>query len=138
MLNYKTHLDKGSMFNTPPVFPIYVLMLTLRWLKEQGGLTGIAKHNHVKGNLLYQELDSNPCFEGTAAKEDRSLMNVCFLPTKDEYTQPFLELCKEAGINGIKGHRSVGGFRASIYNAMAHESVEVLTQVMRDFALKNG
>lgn len=138
MLNYKTHVDKGSMFNTPPVFPIYVLMLTLRWLKGQGGLKGIQQHNEDKGKLLYDELDRNSCFTGTAAKEDRSLMNVCFLPTKEEYTQPFLDACQKAGINGIKGHRSVGGFRASIYNAMRKESIQALIGVMQDFEKKQG
>ena len=133
MLNYKTHVDKESMFNTPPVFPIYVLMLTLRWLKGQGGLKGIQQHNEAKAKMLYDELDRNTCFTGTAAKEDRSLMNACFLPTKEEYTEPFLKACQENGISGIKGHRSVGGFRASIYNAMQMESIETLVRVMQEF-----
>lgn len=138
MLNYKTHFEKESMFNTPPVFPIYVMMLTLRWLKEQGGLTGIQQHNEAKGKLIYDELDRNSCFTGTAEKEDRSLMNACFLPNKDEYTEPFLKACTEAGISGIKGHRSVGGFRASIYNAMSLESVQTLVDVMQEFERNNG
>ncbi len=138
MLDYNTHVEKGSMFNTPPVFPIYVLMLTLRWLKAKGGLSGIAKHNEEKAAMLYKEIDENPCFTGTAEAEDRSLMNVCFLPTKPEYTTPFLNLCEEAGISGIKGHRSVGGFRASIYNAMPKESVEWLVKVMQQFAQSQG
>lgn len=138
MLNYQTHIDKGSMFNTPPVFPIYVLMLTLRWIKAKGGLVGIEKMNKSKARLLYKEIDENPCFHGTVDKRDRSLMNVCFLPTKEEYTAPFLDRCKEAGINGIKGHRSVGGFRASIYNAMPRRSVKALVEVMQAFAEKHG
>ena len=109
MLNYQTHIDKGSMFNTPPAFPIYVLMITLRWIKSKGGLTGIEKMNKSKARLLYNEIDNNPCFEGSVNIKDRSLMNACFLPTKDEYTAPFLEMCTSAGISGLKGHRSVGG-----------------------------
>lgn len=138
MLNYKTHADKGSMFNTPPAFPIYVLMLTMRWLKAQGGLKGIEQHNIAKANLLYNEIDSNPMFHGTVAKEDRSRMNVCFLPKDAELTQPFIDACTDAGINGIKGHRSVGGFRASIYNAMTKSSVQALVDVMQDFSKKFG
>ncbi len=138
MLNYKTHIDKGSMFNTPPCFPIYVLMLTLRWVKEKGGLSGVEKMNKSKARLLYKEIDDNPCFKGTADKKDRSLMNVCFLPTKEEYTAPFLEMCNEAGISGVKGHRSVGGFRASIYNAMPRRSVKILVDVMQAFASNYG
>lgn len=138
MLDYNTHVQNGSLYNTPPVFPIYVLMLTLRWIKNKGGLSVIAKYNEEKAALLYKEIDENPCFTGTANKEDRSLMNVCFLPTQPGYTEPFLQLCKEAGITEIKGHRSVGGFRASIYNAMPLESVELLVEVMRHFAQKHG
>jgi len=138
MLNYQTHVDKDSMFNTPPVFPIYVLMLTLRWIKQKGGLEAVEKMNKSKARLLYKEIDNNPCFQGTADKKDRSLMNVCFLPTKEEYTAPFLEMCNEAGIAGIKGHRSVGGFRASIYNAMPRRSVQALVNVMQVFAEKHG
>lgn len=138
MLDYRTHIAKGSMFNTPPAFPIYVLMLTLRWLKEKGGLEAIEKVNRSKGRLIYREIDTNPCFEGTVDKKDRSLMNACFLPTKEEYTEPFLKMCDEAGISGVKGHRSVGGFRASIYNAMPRRSVKVLVEVMQAFAQKHG
>ena len=138
MLNYQTHIAKGSMFNTPPAYPIYVLMLTMRWLKKQGGLAAIEKRNIEKANLLYQEIDRNPLFEGTVAKEDRSRMNVCFLPTHAAHTQPFIDMCTEAGINGIKGHRSVGGFRASIYNAMPKSSVQVLVDVMQHFLQKFG
>lgn len=138
MLNYQTHIDKDSLYNTPPVFPIYILMLTLRWLKKVGGLKAIARHNEEKAAILYKEIDANPCFSGSVAVEDRSLMNACFLPTQPEYTEPFLKLCQEAGISGVKGHRSVGGFRASIYNAMPKESVELLVEVMRSFAQTLG
>jgi phosphoserine aminotransferase len=137
MLDYRIHVEGGSMYNTPPVFAIYVMMLTLRWIKETGGLAVIEKRNKEKAGILYDEIDANPCFEGTVAKEDRSLMNVCFLPTKPEYEAPFLELCKKADISGLKGHRSVGGFRASIYNAMEKESVQVLVEAMQEFARKN-
>jgi phosphoserine aminotransferase len=138
MLDYRTHVEGESMYNTPPVFPIYVMMLTLRWIKASGGLTAMEHHNVTKGQVLYDEIDANPCFRGTVAKADRSLMNVCFLPAKPEFEEPFMQMCKSAGISGIKGHRSVGGFRASIYNAMPLESVEVLVDVMREFARQNG
>ncbi|MCC6723143.1 MAG: 3-phosphoserine/phosphohydroxythreonine transaminase [Saprospiraceae bacterium] len=138
MFDYKLHLENGSMYNTPPVFSLYVTMLTLRWLKEQGGLAAIQKHNESKAAILYNEIDANPLFKGTVAVEDRSLMNVCFLPTNADHEAPFMEMAKAAGIDGIKGHRSVGGFRASIYNAMPQSSVQVLVDVMREFAQKNG
>ncbi len=138
MMDYSIHADNGSMFNTPPVFPLYVTMLTLRWLKAEGGLTAIQKMNEAKAAILYNEIDANPLFTGTVATEDRSLMNVCFLPTNPEHEEPFMKATKAAGIDGIKGHRSVGGFRASIYNAMPQESVQVLVDVMRDFAKQNG
>jgi phosphoserine aminotransferase len=138
MLDYRTHVDGGSMYNTPPVFPIYVLMLTLRWLKNLGGLTAIEKHNQAKAKILYDEIDTNPCFEGTVAKADRSLMNVCFLPVNPDHEALFLDACKKAEISGVKGHRSVGGFRASIYNAMPQDSVQLLVDVMQDFAMKHG
>lgn len=138
MLDYKLMLDKESMFNTPPVFPIYLSYLTLKWLKKIGGLSAIQKHNEEKAALLYNEIDSNPLFTGTAAKEDRSLMNVTFLLKDSSMDSEFMEDAKKAGISGIAGHRSVGGFRASIYNAMPTESVQVLVDVMRDFAQKKG
>jgi phosphoserine aminotransferase len=138
MLDYRTHIEGSSMYNTPPVFPIYVMLLTLRWIRDFGGLESLAAHNQLKANLLYQEIDANPCFVGTARTVDRSLMNVCFLPTKPEYEAPFMEMCKSAGIVGIKGHRSVGGFRASIYNAMEPANVQVLVDVMREFAALHG
>ncbi|HIG31985.1 MAG TPA: 3-phosphoserine/phosphohydroxythreonine transaminase [Flavobacteriales bacterium] len=131
MLDYTTHIDSGSMFNTPPVFPIYVSMLTLEWLKNLGGISTIEKINQEKADLLYNEIDRNPLFEGTANKEDRSNMNVCFLLTDGSKETQFNEMWNEAGISGIKGHRSVGGYRASIYNAMPKESIQVLVDVMQ-------
>ncbi|MFK7808955.1 MAG: 3-phosphoserine/phosphohydroxythreonine transaminase [Saprospiraceae bacterium] len=133
MLDYETHITKGSMFNTPPVYPIYVCMLTLRWLKEQGGLEVVQKANERKAALLYNEIDRNPLFRGTVAKEDRSLMNVTFLLEDDSLNEQFLAAASAAGCVGLKGHRSVGGFRASIYNAMPYESVEQLVEVMQNF-----
>ncbi len=138
MFDYRLHDENGSMYNTPPVFPLYVTMLTLRWLKSVGGLAGIQQKNEEKAAILYHEIDANPLFVGTVAKEDRSRMNVCFLPTNPEHEEPFMKMAKAEGIDGIKGHRSVGGFRASIYNAMPQESVEVLVDVMREFAVKKG
>ena len=131
MLDYKTHINKDSMFNTPPVFSIYVSMLTLEWLKKLGGIKEIEKINQQKADLLYKEIDNNPLFKGTANKEDRSNMNVCFLLTDNSKEEIFNNLCKNAGINGIKGHRSVGGYRASIYNAMPIESIQILIEVMQ-------
>jgi len=131
MLDYNTHISKGSMFNTPPVFPIYVSMLNLQWLKNLGGVEVIEKLNHEKADLLYSEIDRNPLFEGTAAKEDRSNMNVCFLLNDSSKEDAFNTLWNAAGISGIKGHRSVGGYRASMYNAMPIESVQVLIDVMK-------
>lgn len=136
MLNYQTHIAKGSTFNTPPVFPIYVLMLTLRWLKAQGGLTAIAKKNEEKAALLYDEIDSNPMFAGTVInKKDRSLMNVTFVMAEayKDKEAAFLDACKAAGCMSVKGHRSVGGFRASIYNAMPKAGIETLVKVMQEF-----
>ncbi len=138
MLDYNTHIAKGSMFNTPPAFPIYVSMLTMRWVKENGGVEAMAEKNEAKAKLLYGEIDSNPLFEGTTAVEDRSLMNVTFKMKDTEMEAAFLEACAAADCVGIKGHRSVGGFRASIYNAMPIESVQVLVDVMRDFASQNA
>jgi len=131
MLDFKTHADKDSMFNTPPVFSIYASMLTLRWIKEIGGLQEIEKRNNAKAELLYNEIDSNPLFEGTAAKEDRSYMNVTFILKDESKKAKFDELWNKANISGIKGHRSVGGYRASIYNAMPIESIQTLVDVMK-------
>ena len=131
MLDYNTHISNESMFNTPPVFPIYVSMLTLQWLKNLGGVTVMEKINQQKADLLYNEIDRNPLFVGTAAKEDRSNMNVCFLLTDNSKEAVFNAMWQEAGISGIEGHRSVGGYRASIYNAMPLESIQVLIDIMK-------
>lgn len=131
MLDYQVHISKDSMFNTPAVFPVYVSMLTLQWLKDLGGIEAIEKKNISKAELLYNEIDRNPLFKGAAAEEDRSYMNVTFLLTDDSKKEQFDKMCKDNGINGIKGHRSVGGYRASIYNAMPIESVQVLVDLMQ-------
>ena len=131
MLDYKTHIKKESMFNTPPVFPIYVSMLTLQWLKDLGGVNTIERINTEKANLLYSEIDRNSVFKGTACKEDRSNMNVCFLIVQSKLEEKFNMLCHNAGISGLKGHRSVGGYRASIYNAMPIESIQLLINIMK-------
>lgn len=136
MLDYRTHIDGGSMFNTPPVFPIFVMKETLKWLKGLGGVEAINKINVRKAEILYNEIDSNPLFVGTAAREDRSIMNVCFVmaPGYEALQDEFMSFAKERGMVGIKGHRSVGGFRASIYNACPVESVEALVACMKEFA----
>lgn len=132
MLDYKVHLDKDSMFNTPAVFAVYVSMLTLEWLKELGGIPFIEKVNQKKADLLYAEIDRNPLFKGFAAVEDRSNMNATFTLTSDSLKDTFDGLCKDAGINGLNGHRSVGGYRASMYNALPLYSVQVLVDVMQE------
>ncbi|KRO74505.1 MAG: 3-phosphoserine/phosphohydroxythreonine transaminase [Schleiferiaceae bacterium] len=131
MLDYQTHIDGESMFNTPPVFSVYTSLLTLRWMKDQGGLAAMERHNAEKAALLYAEIDRNSLFYGTAAKEDRSDMNACFLLHDEAHSEQFNTLWKEAGIVGIAGHRSVGGYRASMYNALPLESVQVLVDVMQ-------
>lgn len=136
MLDYAVHAKGESMYNTPPVFPVYVTMLTLRWLKNNGGVEWIEKINQQKADLLYGEIDRNSMFTGTVAKEDRSNMNICFLPTKEELSAEFDKLAKEAGLSGLKGHRSVGGYRASTYNALPIESVQALVDVMKEFESK--
>ncbi len=134
MLDYRVHIENSSTFNTPPVYPIYVMMLTLRWIKEQGGLEAMEQMNERKAKLLYDEIDRNPKFKGTVADEySRSLMNVTFVCTDEADTKTFMEAAEEAGCDGIVGHRSVGGFRASIYNSMPYEGVETLVKVMQDF-----
>lgn len=138
MLDYSTHVKDGSMYNTPPVFPIYVSMLTMRWIKAQGGLTAMERRAKRRANMLYKEIDENPMFEGTTSKEDRSRMNVCFLAKTPEAEKMLMELCKANGVDGIKGHRSVGGFRASMYNAMETKSVQVLIDLMKTVAAKLG
>lgn len=135
MLDYRTHVDGGSMFNTPPVFPIFVMKETLKWLKGIGGVEAINRINAEKARLLYDEIDRNSLFVGTAAREDRSIMNVCFVmaPGHEALQDEFLEFAKGKGMVGIKGHRSVGGFRASIYNACPVESVKALIACMQEF-----
>ena len=139
MLDYRTHIDGGSMFNTPPVFPIFVMKETLKWLKEQGGVEAINRINRKKAAMLYDEIDRNPLFVGTAAEEDRSIMNVCFVmaPGYEHLQDEFMTFAKERGMVGIKGHRSVGGFRASIYNACPVESVQALVDCMREFEIQH-
>ena len=131
MLDYQVHISKDSMFNTPSVFAVYVSMLTLDWLKALGGIGEIEKRNEKKAQMLYEEIDSNPLFKGTAATEDRSHMNVTFHLTDASRKEEFDSICKSQGINGLNGHRSVGGYRASIYNAMPIESVKVLVDIMK-------
>ena len=138
MMRYATHIEGGSMYNTPPVFSIYVCMATLEWLKSIGGVSAIEKINKQKAELFYNEVDTNPLFTGTCAVEDRSRMNACFLLKNPELDEEFLKQAKAHGIIGIKGHRSVGGFRASMYNAAPLESVKALTDLMKDFALKTA
>jgi phosphoserine aminotransferase len=138
MLDYATHIEGDSLYNTPPVFAIYVCMATLEWLKSIGGVPAIQKINAEKARVLYSEIDSNPLFTGTAATADRSQMNACFLLDKPEQEDEFNKVLKDSGIIGLKGHRSVGGFRASMYNALPLESVHALTKLMREFALKTA
>lgn len=132
MLNYKVHLDKDSMFNTPPVFPVYTSMLTLEWLKDLGGIRFIEDVNNQKADLLYSEIDRNPLFNGFAAKEDRSIMNATFNLVDDAHKERFDGMWKDAQINGLNGHRSVGGYRASMYNALPLYSVQALVDVMQE------
>ena len=135
MLNYKTHIDGGSMFNTPPVLPIYSAMQTLRWIKAQGGVKEMDRRATEKADMLYAEIDRNKMFVGTAAKEDRLRMNICFVmaPEYKDLEADFLKFATDKGMSGIKGHRSVGGFRASCYNAMPKESVQALIDCMQEF-----
>ena len=135
MLDYKTHIDKGSMFNTPPVFSVYTCMLNLTWLKKNGGIEAVEKRNNSKAKLIYDEIDNNELFVGFANTNDRSTMNATFNLVDDSHSEIFNSLCSKANINGINGHRSVGGYRASMYNAMDIDSVKVLTEVMTE--LKN-
>ena len=135
MLDYRTHIDKLSMFNTPPVFAIFVMKETLKWIKSIGGVEAIYEINQRKARTLYDEIDRNSLFVGTAEKEDRSLMNVCFVmaPGKEDLQDEFFAFAKERGMVGIKGHRSVGGFRASLYNACSQEDVDALVACMQEF-----
>jgi len=138
ILDYRNHIKEGSMLNTPPVFAVYVAMLTLRWLKRQSGVAAIEKLNDAKANLFYNTLDSLPVFKGPVAKEDRSKMNAVFVMSDPSLEKEFLDLCKKENMIGVKGHRSVGGFRVSMYNALQLESVKAITDLMKDFAAKRG
>lgn len=134
MMDYRIHIENGSMLNTPPVFAIYICMLTLRWLKARGGVAAIEKENRQKAKLLYDTIDAFPeVFTGTVAKEDRSLMNVCFVMKDAAAEERFNALCQQENFVGVKGHRSVGGFRVSLYNALPYESVVALTDAMKHF-----
>ncbi|HUW04724.1 MAG TPA: 3-phosphoserine/phosphohydroxythreonine transaminase [Williamwhitmania sp.] len=140
MLDYRTHIKENSLFNTPPVFGIFAIRETLRWMKSLGGVQKMYERNQAKAKLLYSEIERNPMFQGTAAVEDRSLMNVCFVMT-DKYKEKeadFMTFAKSKGMVGIKGHRSVGGFRASLYNALPIESVQALVDCMQEFEKANA
>lgn len=136
MMDYKVHLGKSSMFNTPPVFAVYTSMLTLEWLKNLGGIPIIEEINEKKARIMYSEIDINPLFKGFAVKEDRSMMNATFNLVNEDLKETFDTMLKEAGINGLNGHRSVGGYRASMYNALPIESVKVLVEVMSELETK--
>jgi phosphoserine aminotransferase len=138
MLDYRTFIKEKSMYNTPPVFSVYVCMLTLRWLKNLGGLEAMQAYNEKKAAILYNEIDKNPLFKGNVATKDRSRMNICFTMHDRELEADFGKIAKENGISGIEGHRSVGGFRASTYNAMSLESVQVLADLMAEHGNKKG
>ena len=136
MLDYTQHISKGSMYNTPPVFAVYTSLLTLRWLKENGGIKSAEENNDKKATLIYSEIDLNPLFTGFAALEDRSTMNATFNLTEDNLKETFDTMLKEAGISGVNGHRSVGGYRASMYNALSLKSVGTLVDVMSELERK--
>lgn len=140
MVDYRNHIANDSMFNTPPVFPVFVLRETLKWVKKMGGVTEMQRRNKEKAELLYNEIDRNPLFKGTAEKEDRSLMNICFVMADgyENLADRFMEFAKSKGMVGIKGHRLVGGFRASCYNALPKESVQALVDCMREFAAEHS
>jgi len=138
MLDYEKHIKAESMYNTPAVFPVYASLLTLQWLKKMGGIAAVEKLNQAKANLLYAEIDRNPYFKGAAKVEDRSNMNVVFLLDNEEHTELFDSMWKAAGISGLPGHRSVGGYRASMYNALPLSSVKVLVDTMNEFTRTKG
>ena len=138
MMDYRSHIEASSLLNTPPVFAIYVCMLTLRWLKSIGGIQAVEKLNNEKAALMYQTIDDLPLFRGTVAVEDRSKMNACFVAADSEAEKEFLTLCEKEGMIGVKGYRTVGGFRVSMYNALPLESVKVMTDLMKFFAQKKG
>jgi len=136
MMDYKVHISKGSMFNTPPVFAVYTSMLTLEWLKNLGGIEAIEKENEKKARLMYSEIDLNPLFKGFSTKEDRSNMNATFTLENENLKETFETMLKEGGINGLNGHRSVGGYRASMYNALPLDSVKALVEIMSELESK--
>ncbi len=138
MLDYRTHIKKNSAFNTPPVFPIYVSMLVMEWVLKNGGVEAMQQRNEAKADLMYGEIDRNPLFTGVAATEDRSRMNATFTLNNAELEDAFLKVCREANCVGLKGHRSVGGFRTSMYNALPIQSVRVLVEVMQEFERTHG
>jgi phosphoserine aminotransferase len=138
MMDYKIHIKNNSLYNTPPVYAIYASLMTLQWLKQIGGLKEIDKRNEAKAKLLYDEIDRNSLFYGTVEKDSRSRMNVCFLAKTPELEEKFIKFSSEKGIVGIKGHRSVGGFRASLYNAMSIESIQFLVDAMKEFEKLNS
>ncbi len=135
MIDYRTHVSKGSMFNTPPVVPIYSLLETMRWVKEQGGVKEMDRRAHERADIVYGEIDRNKLFHGTVEEKSRSLMNICFVMNEEykDLEKPFLDFATERGMVGVKGHRSVGGFRASCYNAQTLEGVNALVKCMQDF-----
>jgi phosphoserine aminotransferase len=137
-MDYRNHIEAGSLLNTPPVFAVYVSLLTLRWLKKQGGVTMIEKLNNEKADLFYTTLDNLPLFKAPVAREDRSKMNAVFTIADTSVEKEFLELCRSEGVIGVKGHRLSGGFRVSMYNALPLESVRILTDLMKEFANKKG
>jgi len=134
MMDYRNHIEAGSLLNTPPVFAIYVCLLTLRWLKNSGGIAAAEKRNNAKAKLFYDTLDALPVFRGTVAREDRSRMNAVFVIEQPDAEKEFLGLCEKEGMIGVKGHRTTGGFRISMYNALSIESVQAFTDLMRYFA----
>lgn len=138
ILDYRNHIAEGSMLNTPPVFAVYVAMLTLRWIKKEGGVQVMEQRNNEKAELFYSTLDALPLFKGPVDKKDRSKMNAVFVMDNPELDAVFLDRCKKEGMIGVKGHRSVGGFRISMYNALTLESVKALTDLMTDFARQHG
>ena len=138
ILDYKKHIEAGSLLNTPPVFSIYVSLLTLRWIEQQGGLQEMGRRNLEKANLLYDTIDSTPTFHCPIAKEDRSIMNAVFFLTNPELEAPFLELCKKQGMIGVKGYRTVGGIRVSMYNALPLSSVQAFCELMKQFAASHS
>jgi phosphoserine aminotransferase len=138
MMDYRNHIEAGSLLNTPPVFSIYVCMLTLRWLKAKGGVAAIEKINNEKASLFYNTIDALPMFRGTVAKEDRSRMNAVFVAQDEATEKELLALCEQEGMVGVKGHRTVGGFRVSMYNALPLDSVQAITDLLNYFAQKKG